>query len=82
MNREPVAIAAAVRAILLALGAFGFQLTAEQLAAVMLAVEAVLALTVRSTVTSPATLAAQYVRRDRRRRNTPPDPGPSRRADS
>ena len=63
MTREPVAIAAAVRAVLLAGMAFGLDWTAEQLAAVMLAVEAVLALVVRQTVTSPDTLRRRYVRR-------------------
>lgn len=51
MNREPVAIAAAVRAVILAATAFGLEWTAEQIASVMLAVEAVLALLVRQRVT-------------------------------
>lgn len=50
MNREPVAIAAAVRAVLLAAMAFGWHLSAEQVAAVAIAVEAVSALFVRSKV--------------------------------
>lgn len=50
MNREPVAIAAAFRAVLLAAMAFGFKLSAEQVAAVAIAVEAVAALFVRSKV--------------------------------
>lgn len=48
--REPlaltVAISAAIKAVLLALMAFGFKVSAEQLAAVMFAVDAVLALAV------------------------------------
>ena len=51
MNTEPVALAAAVRAVLLAAMAFGLSLSVEQLAAVMFAVEAVLAVVVRQRVT-------------------------------
>jgi hypothetical protein len=51
MNTEPVAISAAVRAVLVCLGAFGLGLSAEQIAAVVVAVEAVLALVVRRRVT-------------------------------
>lgn len=51
MNTEPVALAAAVRAIILAFVAFGLEWTPEQVAALMLAVEAVLAVFVRSKVT-------------------------------
>lgn len=51
LNREPAVIAAAVRAIILAATAFGLGWTAEQVAAVMLAVEAVLAVAVRQSVT-------------------------------
>lgn len=51
MNREPVAIAAAVRAVLLAVAAFGIGLTGAQVAAVAIAVELVAALFVRSKVT-------------------------------
>lgn len=50
MNREPVAIAAALRSVLVAAMAFGLDLTAEQVAAVVIAVEAVLALFIRSKV--------------------------------
>lgn len=49
-NREPVAIAAAIRAVLLAATAFGLSWTPEQIAAFMLAVEAVLALVTRQKV--------------------------------
>lgn len=49
--REPVAIAAAIRALVLLGVAFGLHWTAEQIAALMVAVEAVLALIVRSKVT-------------------------------
>lgn len=49
LGRNPVAIATAlsvaIKAILLAVIAFGFQITADQLAAVMFAVDAVLGLT-------------------------------------
>lgn len=54
MNREPVAIAAAVRAVILAGVAFGLEWTGEQVAALMLAVEALLALVVRQQVTPTA----------------------------
>lgn len=50
MRTEPVAVAAAVRALMLAVAAFGFDLTGEQIAAVAIAVETVLALFVRSKV--------------------------------
>lgn len=55
MNREPVAIAAAVRGVVLAGVAFGLGWTAEQVAALMFAVEALLALVVRQQVTPTAT---------------------------
>lgn len=51
MFNEPVAIAAALRAVLLAAMAFGLKMSADQMAAVMVAVEAILALFVRSKVT-------------------------------
>lgn len=54
MNRllnEPVLIAGAVRAIILAAMAFGVGITVEQLGALMLAVEAVLAMVTRAVVT-------------------------------
>jgi len=57
---EPVMIGGAIRAILLAFMAFGTHITPEQLAAVMLAVEAVLALVTRALVT-PNQLAEQRV---------------------
>lgn len=50
MNREPVAIAAAVRVVLVAAVAFGLDVSAEQIAALVLAVETVTALFVRSKV--------------------------------
>lgn len=50
MTTEPVALAACVRAILLAVMAFGFDIKPEQLAAVMFAVEAILAIVTRSKV--------------------------------
>lgn len=48
---EPVLIGGAIRALFLALMAFGFSVTPEQLASIMLAVEAVLALVTRMLVT-------------------------------
>lgn len=50
-QNEPVAIAAAIRAIILAAVTFGLQWTPEQIAQIMFALEAVLALFVRSKVT-------------------------------
>jgi hypothetical protein len=57
-GKEPVVIAGAVRAIILAAVAFGLELTPEQIAATMLAVEAVLTLLTRQSVTATATLQA------------------------
>lgn len=51
MTTEPVAIAAAIRAVLVAAVAFGLDLDESQIVAVVVAVEAVLALVVRSKVT-------------------------------
>lgn len=54
MNRllnEPVLIGGAIRAVLVAAMAYGFTVTPEQMAATMLAVEAVLALVTRAIVT-------------------------------
>lgn len=48
---EPVLIGAAVRAVIFAVMAFGAHITMEQLAAVMGAVEAILALVTRAVVT-------------------------------
>lgn len=48
---EPVLIGGAIRAVILAAVAFGLTVTPEQLAALMLAVEAVLALVTRALVT-------------------------------
>lgn len=59
MNRQPVAIAAAIRAIILASVAFGLSWTAEQVAALMFAVEAVLVLFVQPQVTPNVTVAEQ-----------------------
>lgn len=55
-NAEPVAIAAAIRAVILCAVAFGLRWTPEQIAAVMLAVEAVMALVTRASVVSSNTL--------------------------
>jgi hypothetical protein len=56
MNREPVAIATAIRASILCLTAFGLEWTPGQIASLMLAVEAVMALFTRQAVTSESTL--------------------------
>ena len=50
-DKEPVRIAAAIRAIILAAVAFGLEWTPEQIASIMLAVECVLVLVVRDKVT-------------------------------
>lgn len=55
-GREPVAIAAAIRALILCGVAFGLAWTPEQIAATMLAAEAVLAVLTRQSVTPTATL--------------------------
>jgi len=51
VNREPVAIAAALRLVLLAAVTWGLNATPEQIAATCVAVEAVLVLVVRRRVT-------------------------------
>ncbi|MGE0590919.1 MAG: hypothetical protein AB7G23_03065 [Vicinamibacterales bacterium] len=51
MTQEPVLIAAAIRATLLAIISFGVGLTEAQVAATMLAVEAILAVVTRARVT-------------------------------
>ncbi len=53
---EPVMIGAAVRAIILASTSFGLHWSSEQIASTMLAVEAVLAVFTRGSVTSPSTI--------------------------
>jgi hypothetical protein len=50
-GREPTVIAAAIRAVILCAVAFGLQWSPDQIAAIMLAVEAVLAVVVRQQVT-------------------------------
>lgn len=55
-GREPVAIAGAIRAVILCAVAFGLNWTSDQVAATMLAVEAVLTLIIRSRVTPDANL--------------------------
>jgi hydrogenase-4 membrane subunit HyfE len=57
---EPVLIATAIRAVILAAVAFGLKWSAEQVAALMIAVEAILALITRALVT-PNQLAEQRV---------------------
>lgn len=54
LGREPAVIAGAVRAIILLGVAFGLRWTPEQIAALMLAVEAVLTLLVRQNSTPTA----------------------------
>lgn len=51
LGREPAVIAGAIRAIVLLAVAFGLHWTPEQIAALMLAVEAVLTVIVRQSVT-------------------------------
>jgi hypothetical protein len=60
MMKEPALIAGAIRAIILALVAFGLEWTGDQVAALMLAVEAVLTLFVRQTVTPNAKLVVLF----------------------
>lgn len=48
---EPVLLGATIRAVLLAIMSFGFNITVVQLAATMVAVEALLALITRAFVT-------------------------------
>lgn len=55
---EPVAIGVAIRALILCGMAFGLHVTVEQLAAVMVAVESVLALFTRGSVNTKATTDA------------------------
>lgn len=50
-NREPALIAAAIRAVIYAAVMFGLAISEAQLAAIMIAVEAILAVVVRSAVT-------------------------------
>ncbi len=57
---EPVLIGAAIRAVILAAVAFGFDVTAEQVAALMVAVESVMALVTRAMVV-PNKLAEERV---------------------
>lgn len=48
---EPVLLGTAIRATILAVAAFGFHITADQIAALMLAVESIIALVTRAFVT-------------------------------
>lgn len=54
-RREPVLIASLIRAAIVLCTAFGLELDAAQIGALILFVEAVLSVIVRSAVTSPAT---------------------------
>lgn len=68
MNRmlnEPVALGAAIRLVLVAAMAFGLQLTDTQLVASMAAIEAVLGLVTRQTVT-PNQLAEDRIEQAQR----------------
>lgn len=56
LNTEPVALAGAVRAILAVLVAYGLDLSAEQVATVVVAVEVVTALFVRRRVVPTSTI--------------------------
>lgn len=64
-GREPVAIAAVVRLGLLMLVAFGLKLSVDQIAAVMVFIEALLALLTRQSVTPNQTVAEQFVKNGR-----------------
>lgn len=57
-GREPVAWAALVRAAIGLASAFGFNLSGEQVASIMLFVEVVLALVTRQSVTPNTTVRA------------------------
>jgi len=50
LQSEPVAVTSAIRAVVLCAAAFGWHATAEQIAALMVAVEAVLAVVTRAAV--------------------------------
>ncbi len=54
LGAEPVALAAVIRTVILAGVAFGLGWTVEQIAALMLAVEAILAVLTRQAVTPVA----------------------------
>jgi hypothetical protein len=58
LEREPVLITTLIRSALILAAAFGLRLEADQIAALLVFTEAVLAVLVRSRVTSPATSAA------------------------
>lgn len=58
-NTEPVAVAGAIRAIILCAVAFGLKWTADQVAATMLAVEAILTVVTRQSVTANTNVAAR-----------------------
>lgn len=64
-SREPVAIAALVRAVVLCATAFGLKLSAEQIAGIMLVVEAILGIITRQSVTPNQTVADNFVRTGR-----------------
>lgn len=68
VNREPVAIAAAVRSVLAVAIGFGLNIDPEQLAAIVVAVEVVLGLFVRASVTPNGTAMREQVRRRRQLR--------------
>jgi hypothetical protein len=61
-GREPVVIAAAVRAIIVCAVAFGLKWTPEQIGATMLAVEAILAVITRQSVTPNQTVRDSFVK--------------------
>ncbi len=58
ITREPALITSAIRAVLYCAVLFGLDLTVEQIAGVLLAVEAVLALLTRAVVTPSAEVVA------------------------
>ena len=60
IQREPVVVGAAVRVVLTSALAFGLDLTAEQVAAIVISVETILALFTRQAVTPVANEDDEY----------------------
>lgn len=62
-TKEPALIVSATRAVLVCAVGFGLDLTAEQVAGVVVAMESLFALVTRASVYSPATVMAMQGRR-------------------
>lgn len=62
-TKEPALIVSATRAVLVCAVGFGLDLTAEQVAGVVVAMESLFALVTRASVYSPATVTAIKGRR-------------------